>query len=148
MAKRSLVFVLWSLFTSSLATAQTQVITGRVIEAMTRRPLSGARVTSTQTNSTVTDANGVFRVTASTPARSITLRVTMLGYEPASKTVSTGAIANLEIELTQRALGLDQVVVTGTAGPARIREVGHSVAMISTAQVREPVASMDNLLSG
>jgi outer membrane receptor protein involved in Fe transport len=130
------------------ATSQTQTLSGRVVEAGTRRPLAGARVTIADKRVAITDAAGVFRITIPASGRSITLRVVMLGFDPTSRTISsTSAAADLEIELTARALGLDQVVVTGTAGPAPIRSVGHSVAVISTAQVREPVVSMDNLLS-
>jgi len=48
--------------------------------------------------------------------------------------------------MEQEILGLDEIVVTGTAGAARRREVGNSVARIDLAQVDEPVANVEQLL--
>ena len=130
--------------------SQAVTVTGRVFEVNTRRPLAGARVTVAETGaSAISDRAGVYRIASPSSGSALTLRVVLLGYAPVVKTVPANAVASdFDIEMTPRALGLDDVVVTGTAGPARIREVGHSVAQIATSRIPEPVTSIDNLLAG
>ena len=54
----------------------------------------------------------------------------------------------MNFELVPRALGLDEIVVTGSAGPTRVREVGHSIASIDPVRIPEPIISIDNMLAG
>src|SRR5437016_3756827 len=42
--------------------------------------------------------------------------------------------------------GAVQTVVTGTAGQARVREVGNSIAQVNVSQVKDPPVNMDQLL--
>lgn len=134
----------------TLLYSQSATLTGHVLEAGTRRPLAGARVTVVETGtSATTDRTGAYRIARPAASGAVTLRIVLLGYGPVIRTISPNAAAgDLDFELSQRALGLDDVVVTGTAGPARIREVGHSVAQIVSSQIPEPVTSIDNLLAG
>ena len=53
----------------------------------------------------------------------------------------------LNFELVERPLGLNAVVVTGSAGPTEVRSIGHSVAQIKSSDIREPVSSVDQLLT-
>ncbi|MBI2536733.1 MAG: TonB-dependent receptor plug domain-containing protein [Gemmatimonadetes bacterium] len=62
-------------------------------------------------------------------------------------TVVPGQTVTANLELTRSVLRLDEVVVTGTAGETRRRELGSSVSQISlAAEVKEPPANMDQLL--
>jgi TonB-dependent SusC/RagA subfamily outer membrane receptor len=47
----------------------------------------------------------------------------------------------VNFELVPRALGLEEIVVTGSAGPTRVREIGHSIAQIDPAHIPEPIIS-------
>ncbi len=125
--------------------AQESRIRGRVADANSHRPLTGARVTIIETGATtVTDREGNYTFPRPASLTGATLRAILLGYTPSAKRIRSESSA--DFELTPRALGLDEVVVTGTAGPTRVREVGHSVAQITPSQLPEAIVSMDNLL--
>ncbi len=141
-----LCIVVAALFASK-AHAQ-QVISGSVLEKGTGKPVSGARVSIAGAAADTTLADGSFRVTVS--AREATVRVTKLGFAPATRRVTLQGRASVSetFELEKRVLGLDAVVVTGTAGATQVREVGHTVAEIRPANLPEPILSMDHLLAG
>src|SRR6185503_3932417 len=62
--------------------------------------------------------------------------------------VAAGQVLEVNFELSAQALGLDEIVVTGTAGAARRREVGNSVAQINTVDLPDrPTSVMDMLQS-
>jgi outer membrane receptor protein involved in Fe transport len=124
-----------------------QVVTGSVTEQGSRLPLSGAHVSIGRSGDT-TRANGSFRVIADQAAQ-LKLRVTKLGFLPVERIVRTsgpGAVV-VNVELRRTAIGLDAVVVTGSAGATQVREVGHSVAEIRPASYGEPISSVDQLLT-
>ncbi|MEJ2521238.1 MAG: carboxypeptidase-like regulatory domain-containing protein, partial [Desulfuromonadales bacterium] len=68
------------------------------------------------------------------PAGSQTVRVTYIGYRSYDQTVdvSAGGTATANFQLTQSAIGLDEIVVTGTAGQTEKRALGNSVGMVET----------------
>ena len=45
-------------------------------------------------------------------------------------TVTAGATVTQNVSMTQQALQLDELVVTGTAAASRVREIGNSVAVL------------------
>src|SRR5690606_10120572 len=63
-------------------------------------------------------------------------------------TVRAGEVTAVQIEMRGSAIALDEIVVTGTAGQARRREVGQTVTQITMANVQEPVATIDQRLQG
>jgi outer membrane receptor protein involved in Fe transport len=131
------------------AGAQTGSMSGVVTESANGRPLEGARVSvSRSTAAAITDRNGRYRISG-VFSGDVTIRVIMLGYAPAEKRVSAASASmTVNFELVPRALGLDEIVVTGSAGPTRVREVGHSIASIDPVRIPEPIISMDNMLAG
>jgi hypothetical protein len=84
---------------------------------------------------TITDARGRFRLDGVTGSE-VTLQVQMIGFQRASQTVAVGR-ADVTFSLQQSAIELDQIVVTGTAGGSRQREVGNAVARVEAAQITE-----------
>jgi outer membrane cobalamin receptor len=54
--------------------------------------------------------------------------------------------ATVNFQLQSRPLDLDAVVVTGSAGPTAVREVGHAIAQLSTKDIKEPVVTFDQML--
>lgn len=85
------------------------------------------------------------------PVGTHTVTVQSLGYRTESISVTVGAGQSVvqNFFLTQQALQLDEVVVTGTASASRVREIGNSVAVLdaSIAEV-EPVTNVSDLLRG
>src|SRR6266516_4419506 len=71
-----------------------------------------------------------------------------LGYKVVTLrlTVSGDSVSTVAVQLAASLLQLDAVVVTGTAGQARVREVGNSIAQVNVSQVKDPPVNMDQLL--
>jgi TonB-linked SusC/RagA family outer membrane protein len=136
------------LLTAGPAAAQTGTVEGRVA-AVGGNPIVGAQVSVVGTNlGTRTSDDGRF-VLMNLAAGSHQIRVTAIGYKAAVLRVSVnaGAVATVSAELTPSVLQLDEVVVTGTAGQARLRELGNTITQIDlTREVKDPPASMDQML--
>ncbi|HEY9517574.1 MAG TPA: SusC/RagA family TonB-linked outer membrane protein [Gemmatimonadaceae bacterium] len=133
---------------ASAALAQ-GVIAGTVVDAGNQQPIAGAQVTiETTTLGTMTDAGGRFRIN-NVPAGQLTLMARRIGYGSQSRTASAGD-TTVAFELSPRALNLDQVIVTGTAGGEQKREIGNAVTQIDAATVLKyaPVVSFQDLLQG
>jgi TonB-dependent SusC/RagA subfamily outer membrane receptor len=112
-------------------------------------PISGARVIVVgTTNRTETDASGRFRF-ASLPGTTVTLEVTRIGYRRVTQPVTVGDVS-VQITLSEAALNLDAVVVTGTAGAESKRSIGNAVASVSAADVVgvAPIRGVGDLLNG
>lgn len=94
-------------------------------------------------------ADGSYTITRAN-AGSATVRVRMIGYEPIEKvvTVAAGQTVTADFVLKTSPISLDQVVVTGTAGSARKREVGNSIGQVSTKDLPEVPTNVSNLLAG
>jgi TonB-dependent starch-binding outer membrane protein SusC len=136
---------------TSWSSAQAQgSLTGIVTDAQSRRPLSSAQVFIVGSGfGGLTNASGRFLI-ANVPAGQHTLRVELIGFTPAQQAVSvtTGQATSINLELREEALSLDEIVVTGTAGQARRREVGNQIAQVKVADVAQPLADMGALLQG
>jgi TonB-linked SusC/RagA family outer membrane protein len=133
-----------------IAQAQQGTISGTVLVEGAQRPLPGAQVAvdGQPDKNTVTDGSGRFRITGLT-GTTVTVNVRALGYRPLTESVTVGS-SNVRFVLTTRAVELDQVVVTGTAGGEQLRSVGTSVATVNVADVtaKTAVPSVDALLNG
>ena len=125
-------------------------ITGRITEGRFGQGVSGVLVEVEGTRLTaVADGEGRYQI-ADVPAGTRVLVVRHIGYklERQSVTVVAGQIATVEIALTPLAIPLDAVIVTGEAGGARLRTIGHSVATINAvdAVAKSQAPSFTNLL--
>jgi TonB-dependent starch-binding outer membrane protein SusC len=125
-------------------------ITGHVMDGTSRRPLSSAQVFLEGTGlGGLTSATGQYAI-ANVPAGNHTLRVELIGYRGAQQqvTVVDGQATTVDFRLSPEAIALDEVVVTGTAGQARRREVGNTIAQVRLDEVAEPASSVGALLQG
>ena len=126
------------------------LVAGTVVVEGAQRPLPGAQVSvdGQAGKETATDASGRFRITGLT-GTTVTVSVRALGFRPASQSVTVGS-ENVRFVLGERAVELNQVVVTGTAGGEQLRALGTSVATVNVADVaaKTSVPSMDALLNG
>lgn len=124
---------------------------GRVTGQVTARsmaPLSEVQVFLVgTTQGTLTAQNGRYLIPNVNPG-AYTLRVERIGYQAQTQeiTVRAGEATTVDFVLADQALGLDEIVVTGTAGAARRREVGNSIAQINVSEVASPPTNVDQLL--
>jgi TonB-dependent SusC/RagA subfamily outer membrane receptor len=126
------------------------VVTGRVVDDRFSQPINGAHVEIEGTRLTaVADAEGRYRIEG-VPAGARVLLVRHIGYaqERRTVTVASGQTVTVEISLAPSAIQLDQVVVTGEPGGARVRTIGHSVATIDAvdALAKSQAPTFTNLL--
>jgi TonB-linked SusC/RagA family outer membrane protein len=132
------------------AHAQGGTISGTVIDQGSQRPLANAQVAvqGQPGRGAVTDASGHFRISGVT-GTTVTVEARLIGYAPATRSVQVGA-SDVRFLLSQRAIELNQVVVTGTAGTTQRRELGTAVAQVNVADVvsKTAVPSVDALLNG
>jgi TonB-dependent SusC/RagA subfamily outer membrane receptor len=138
------------LFLASLpVAAQTGRVSGQVTNASTGEPLAGAQIVVEGTQiGTMANPQGRYLL-LSVPVGVQNIVVQRLGYatESAQVTVPVNETVILDFEMTTEAIALDEVVVTGTAGSARRREIGNSVGVISAEQLEaEPILNMSEAL--
>ncbi|MGH7505802.1 MAG: TonB-dependent receptor plug domain-containing protein, partial [Longimicrobiales bacterium] len=130
------------------ASAQ-QNVRGIVVDASTSQPLAGAQVVIDGTGrGAITGANGRFLFEDVTGTE-IPVRVVLIGYRDWTGAVTPG-ITDLRIALEQRALALDELIVTGTPGGQQLRSLGNSVAQIEAAELQQiaPAPDLESLLGG
>lgn len=127
---------------------QEGTITGRVVDERSLGPLETVQIYISGTDmGALTSTNGRYLL-VNVPTGAHELRAERIGYRTASKEVIVrpGATTEADFELREEVLSLDQIVVTGTAGAARRREIGNSIAQINVDQIPEPVVSTDALI--
>jgi TonB-dependent starch-binding outer membrane protein SusC len=138
-----------ALTTAAAGAQQTGTISGK-ITGEDGEPLSSAQVLIVGTGlGTRTGDNGQYTL-VNVPVGQHRLRAQMIGRRPIEQpvTVTAGATATRDFALRTQVLGLDAMVVTGTAGAARQREVGNSISQIDLSKVKEPPATVSELLQG
>jgi len=144
--------VLLLFLTALPLTAQgTGQVSGRIISATTGEPLAGAQILVAGTQiGTVANPQGRYLI-LNVPVGTQTLEVTRLGYAASSSqvTVPAGETVIADFELRTEAIALDEVVVTGTAGAARRREIGNTVGVIRGDAIEaEPITTVTDVLQG
>ena len=143
--------VLSLLLASLAATPVTAQDNGRVTGQVTGRsgaPIAGVQVYIPATNQgTLTNEGGRFLITNVAPGTH-TVRAERIGYQGVEQqiTVEPGGSVVVDFTMQEQALGLDEIVVTGTAGAARRREVGNTVAQIDVTDLPAPPPNVDALL--
>jgi TonB-dependent SusC/RagA subfamily outer membrane receptor len=151
--RRSALAFLVTLVAMSLGTpasAQTGSVTGRVVIEDTGAPMPSAQVFIVGTSrGSLTNSAGRFTIDQ-VPAGQIQVGVTVLGYAPVTRsvTVTAGAAATVNVSLRLQAVSLDAIVVTGTAGQTRVREVGISMERVTAATMIEPPRDVEAMLQG
>jgi TonB-linked SusC/RagA family outer membrane protein len=132
----------------STLTAQERVVTGRVIDEVTRAPVAFATVTVAGTTvGGVSGQDGSFRLEG-VPAGDVTLRVQNLGYRTRTVTVAAGQ-EEVEIVLETDYLNVEAIVVTGRATAVERRNLAQSVATVTAQEIeRVPAQSLEKQLQG
>ncbi|MCU0647746.1 MAG: TonB-dependent receptor [Gemmatimonadaceae bacterium] len=131
------------------AQGETGTIRGKVTNAA-GAPVPNAQVFVANSQlGAAAGADGAYSI-ARVPAGNATVRVRMIGYEPTDRQVAVvaGQVVTVDFTLRTSAVSLDQVVVTGTAGSARKREIGNSIGQVKASDLPEVPTNVSNLLAG
>lgn len=115
------------------AVVDSGTIMGRIVNATTNQPVGMAQVSLSGTPiSTTAGSNGRFILT-NVPAGTYEIRVELLGFQTLRQDLAVGADerVTLDLRLTEQAISLNEIVVTGTAGAATRRELGNSVGTVT-----------------
>jgi TonB-dependent SusC/RagA subfamily outer membrane receptor len=134
--------------TGTAGTAGT--VRGVVRHAASGTPLANVQVVVAGTRiGAATKEDGSF-VILNVPAGAQRVQARLLGYAPTEKpvTVTTGGTSTVDFSLSPATMALEEVVITGTAGSARKREVGNSISQLKIADAPEAPTNVSNLLQG
>ena len=132
------------------ASQELGIVVGEVTNAETQQPLSAAQISLTGLDiGALARADGSYTVTT-VPMGTHIMEARQLGFAAVSQEVTVGAgeTVRVDFQLTPQALALDEIIVTGTAGQARRREVGNSIAQITPTQLPEVLTGLESLLQG
>jgi outer membrane receptor for ferrienterochelin and colicin len=132
---------------STAARAQgTGTVTGQVVNAASKQPITGAYVGVDQGAGTLTRGDGRYTLRLAAGQHTLTVRLIGFAQQMDTVTVTAGGQVTQDFQLHEQALALEEVVVTGQAGASRRREVGNSIAQITAGDVVQPPASVEELM--
>jgi TonB-dependent starch-binding outer membrane protein SusC len=133
------------------STASTGRIAGRVVDAATGRPLGGVQVFVPPTGiGQISDENGRFLL-LNVPVGRQALTAQLIGYRQAENevTVAAGQTHAVEFRLTQTAINLDEIVVTGAGVATERRKLGNTIATIDASRLANaPITDFSQILQG
>ena len=129
---------------------QEGTIRGTVTDGETGEPLPGVNVViPSLTIGAATNLDGEYEI-IQVPEGEQTVRAGFVGYQTRRKTVtvSAGETVTVNFVLRPSQMEMDEVVVTGTGGNARRREIGNSISQINESSIDESVATFGDVLQG
>ena len=129
---------------------ETGRIVGRVTAALSGAPISEAQIYLVEEGlGGLSRQNGGF-IILQVPPGTYEIRAERIGLAAASQqvTVAAGQVLEVNFQLSSQALGLDEIVVTGTAGAARRREVGNAISELRIADMPTRPTTLTDLLTG
>ena len=136
------------LFAASAGAQETGRIVGRVTAAESGAPIGGAQVFLPESQiGSLSRQNGGYLILG-VPAGTHQVRVERIGLTTVTQqvTVTAGGVTEANFQMATEALGLDEIVVTGTAGAARRREVGNTIAQLNTAELAQRPTQVSDIL--
>ena len=127
--------------------AQSNYITGKVVEEGSENGLYGATIVVNQLKGTgaTTDLDGNFKIKV--PVATYTLKVTMIGYLPVVKTdviVTAGRETDLIIKMKATTVNLNGVTVTSDYFDKSIQENNMSTIVLNAQEIRRSPGSMQD----
>lgn len=136
-----------------LAAQQSYTVTGRVQDAGSGAAIMGAQATLRGTGGgSTTNNQGVYSFSVSAAPGEYVLEVSFIGRETVTRTITLAGETTVrvpDIQLQERALQLDAVIVTGTAAPTARRAIGNAVSTVGSAQLEAtPALTIDQALQG
>jgi TonB-dependent SusC/RagA subfamily outer membrane receptor len=147
----SLAIALALVLPASASAQATGSVTGVLTNAVTGEVIAGGQISVVgSTIGTLTNNVGRYLL-LNVPSGPQMIRAEFIGYGAVeqSVTVPSGGSVVLDLRIRSEAISLEGLVVTGTAGAARKREVGNSISQINAAQIEAaPIADLGDLLQG
>ncbi len=127
----------------------TGVVRGRVTIAASGTPLASVQVFIVGTKAGgMTNGTGNYTISGVKLGQQ-TVRARALGYQPTDAVVNvTAEGARADFALNSAVVSLNEVVVTGTAGSARMREVGNSIGSVKINETPSIPTSVSSILTG
>ena len=120
-------------------------VRGRVIEAGSGRPVADVQLSvDGSARVAITSANGSYALSG-VPTGRRTLRAKLLGFAPATRQIdvtSAGTTVS-DFSLTQVAISLDEVIVTGVPNATSRRTLGNAITTINAAAETEKSATLN-----
>lgn len=119
------------IFAGYFASAQV-TISGKVTDAK-KEAVPGISIQVKNTTfGTSSDANGVYTLQANLKPGSYTVEFSGIGYKAVTKTLQVGTDAkySLDAELSADAIGMDEVIVTGTSAGTTRKQLGNYVSTV------------------
>ena len=124
--------LLWLPLLPYLSAAQDNQVSGSVVDGFSGDALVGVNVIVKNTTiGTVTDVDGQFRLTV--PELPTTLVFSFIGYTPIELTAD--GTEELYIEMTEDALDLDEVVVTGLASSVKRSNLANAISTVDAEEL-------------
>jgi TonB-linked SusC/RagA family outer membrane protein len=135
------------LMISSLSFAQTNIITGKVVDE-TNQPLPGAVVTITGTQKGApVDVNGNFKLTG-VASGTISIEANFIGYQRIQKTINVTGSTTVNFNMVPRSKDLSEVVVIGYGTQSK-RDVTGAITTVTAKDFQTgTVTSPDQLIQG
>lgn len=121
------------LFTTANAQTNRYIITGKITENASKAPIPGAGVKVQGTNFAVAaNSDGTYSLTANLAPGSYQLAVTFIGYKTSTRQITLGSNTNVsaDFSMSQDAMGLDEVIVTGTSQGTTRKQLGSYVSTV------------------
>src|SRR5688500_11680656 len=152
MRKRQRLYTLVALLAMAVPQLDAQQITGRVLNGATNEPLTAVQVFIAGSGiGALTQQNGRYLL-LNVPAGTHAVTAERIGYQSVTQqvTVTAGQTVVQDFRLNEQALGLDEIIVTGTPGGTQRRAIGNSVVSVDAAEVaqRTAIPSMNAMLQG
>ena len=129
-----------------------QQITGRVLDQRTGAPMSAVQVFVAGSGiGALSQQNGRYLL-LNVPAGTHSLTAQRIGYreQVVEVTVAAGETLVQDFAMSEAALGLDEIIVTGTPGGTQRRAIGNAVTAVAASEITEnvSVATVQDLLAG
>lgn len=130
---------------------QTGTVVGTVTDAGSQRPLEAVQVFIEGSGlGTLTNSAGRFLMVG-VGVGEITVSAELVGYRAgtATVTVSAGQSAVADISLTQTAIALEEIVVTGAGVATEKKKLGNTIAVVDMDELRDkPITDFSQLITG
>ena len=144
MRPRQCLYALFAIFFMA-SQVGAQQITGRLVEQGSGQPMSAVQVSISGTGiGALSQATGRYLL-LNVPVGTHTVTAQRIGYKTvtAQVTVAAGQTVVQDFTLSEEALGLDEIIVTGTPGGTQRRAIGNSVLSVSVAALTESTVQND-----
>ncbi|MFT4031096.1 MAG: SusC/RagA family TonB-linked outer membrane protein [Siphonobacter sp.] len=137
---------------SALAQKSTYTFQGKIVNKTDGVPIPGASVGITGTTfGGITNASGEYHFTVALSAGAYTIQFSSIGYQTQTQrlTLAERTTLSMDVQLHEDALGLDEVVVTGTSGATSRKQLGNTIATVQAKDFQLSAAtSIDQALPG